>query len=408
MYPAMILEMAVEGSSEKRIPMKVSTRVKLGGLESAASDAVPTLCDLRTLQGPMRALAVRPAAVLVLFAGLCAASAVVAARQTEPGRLPPSFADYLNRVAKMPAADQAKLGQGLPVTRLLDADPSTEVAIFGAVWVNAPIKRYVAAVKDIEDFEKGDNFLVTKKISSPPQLEDFAQLTLPQEDFEDLRSCKAGSCEVKLGQAALSRLQREVDWSRPGAKADVDRTMRALALDYVKAYLEGGNARLAEYRDSDRPRFIGREFESMVDRMPSLGVYLPDIKRYLVGFPKVLLPASTSFLYWQEARFGLKPTIRINHVTIVEQPERTVVTSKILYASHYFWTALELRVLAPDPSRGEGFWFASVNRSRSDGLSGFVGSLLRGKVRGEVEKGMEASLRATKTMLEDRTLATAK
>jgi hypothetical protein len=351
----------------------------------------------------MRALTVRLAVKVVVFAGVCAASAIVMARQSERGPLPRSFADYLNRDVKMPAADQTKLLQGLPVTRLLDADPSTEVAIFGAVWVNAPITRYVAAVKDIENFEKGDNFLVTKKISSPPQLEDFAQLTLPQEDFDDLRSCKVGSCEVKLGQAALTKLQREVDWSKPGAKADVDRAMRALALDYVNAYLEGGNVRLAEYRDSDRPRFTGKEFESMVDRMPSLGVYLPDIRRYLVGFPNVSLPASTSFLYWQEAKFGLKPTIRINHVTIVEEPDRTVMTSKMLYASHYFWTALELRVLVPDPSRGEGFWFACVNRSRSDGLSGFVGSMLRGKVRSEAEKGMQAALRATKTMLEDRT-----
>jgi hypothetical protein len=120
----------------------------------------------------------------------------------------------------------------------------------------------------------------------------------------------------------------------------------------VNAYLEGGNARLAEYRDSGRPIFTAKEFESMVNRMPSLVDYLPEIKGYLLGFPKVTLPASTSFLYWQETKFGLKPTFRINHVTIVEQPNRTVIASKMLYASHYFWTALELRVLAPDPSRG--------------------------------------------------------
>jgi hypothetical protein len=57
-------------------------------------------------------------------------------------------------------------------------------------------------------------------------------------------------------------------------------------------------------------------------------------------------------------------------------------------------------VLVPDPSRGEGFWFVSVNRSRSDGLSGFVGSLIRGKVRGEAEKGMQAVLTVTKANLE--------
>ena len=72
----------------------------------------------------------------------------------------------------------------------------------------------------------------------------------------------------------------------------------------------------------------------------------------------------------------------------------------MLYASHYFWTAIELRVLVPDPARGPGFWFASVNRSRSDGLSGFTGTLIRGKVRGEAEKGMLAVLKSTKKGLE--------
>ena len=57
-------------------------------------------------------------------------------------------------------------------------------------------------------------------------------------------------------------------------------------------------------------------------------------------------------------------------------------------------------MLVPDPARGDGFWFVSVNRSRSDGLSGFTGSLIRGKVRGEAEKGMQAVLAITKTKLE--------
>jgi len=88
-------------------------------------------------------------------------------------------------------------------------------------------------------------------------------------------------------------------------------------------------------------------------------------------------------LYWQETEFGLKPTIRISHLTIRENPEDTVVTSKMLYASHYFWTGLELRVLMPDPSRGPGFWFVTVKRSRSDGLSGFTGMFVRRRVRSE-------------------------
>jgi hypothetical protein len=56
--------------------------------------------------------------------------------------------------------------------------------------------------------------------------------------------------------------------------------------------------------------------------------------------------------------------MRISHLVIRENAEETVVASKMLYASHYFWTALELRVLVSDPSRGTGFWFVTVNSRR--------------------------------------------
>ena len=96
---------------------------------------------------------------------------------------------------------------------------------------------------------------------------------------------------------------------------------------------------------------------------------------------------------------GAPQKSQVNHLIIDEQPTHVAVANKMLYASHYFWTALELRVLVPDTARG-GFWFVSVNRSRSDGLTGFTGSLIRGKVRDEAEKGMEAALAITRSRME--------
>jgi hypothetical protein len=322
--------------------------------------------------------------------------------QSGPAALPAQLEAYVTKVVKPTAAQRTAMFAGQPVTKLLDADPTHEVSVFGIIWVQAPIARYVEALSNIEAFEKGENFRVTKKVSSPPRPEDFAQLILPAEDVEDLKACRAGSCELKLSEASLNRMRRELDWSKPTVADDANRLARRLMLEYINGYLEGGDARLATYRDSDRPTFVGAEFASMVNRMPSLTEYLPDLKNYLLTYPKASLPKAESFIYWQEAQFGLKPTIRINHLTIAETSTHVAVASKMLYASHYFWTAIELRVLVPDPSRGEGFWFASVNRSRSDGLSGFVGRLIRGKVRNEAEKGMEAALAVTKTRMERR------
>jgi len=313
--------------------------------------------------------------------------------------LPPRIDSYVTRHVKLTPEQRAQLAAGEPVTRVLDTGLDHEVAVFGAVWIKAAPAKYVAALKDIEQFEKGENFLATKRISDAPRLEDFAAMRLPPEDLADLRTCKVGDCEIKLGEAALGRLRQDVDWSQPTAGAQAEALVRRLAFEYVNGYLAGGNARLATYRDSDRPTFVGKEFASMVERLPELTEHLPELKAYLLGFPARTLPGATSFLYWQEAKFGLKPTIRVNHLIIDEQPTHVAVANKMLYASHYFWTALELRVLVPETARG-GFWFVSVNRSRSDGLTGFTGSVIRGKVRDEAEKGMKAALAITRSQME--------
>lgn len=335
--------------------------------------------------------------VIVAFA---AGAAGLAAQQPANPPLPEPLESYIRKYVKLDARGLADLHAGRPVSRLLESDPAREVGVMGAVWINAMPAAYAAAVRGIEQFEKGPSFRATKKVSAPPRLDDFAAMTIPDEDFRDLRNCRVGQCSLKLTQPTIDRIRRDIDFSKPAAKAAVETMMRQLALDYVTAYIEGGNVRLAVYRDSERPTFVAEETRSMIQNLPSLTEFLPDLRRYLLDYPGATLPGSDSFIYWQETQFGLKPTIRINHVVITEQPTQVVVASKMLYASHYFWTALELRVLVSDPARGRGSWFVSVNRSRSDGLSGFTGRLIRGRVRSEAQNGMTAILRVTKERLE--------
>jgi hypothetical protein len=326
----------------------------------------------------------------------------VASRANAQSPFPPALASFLTQEAHITQPDREALLAGNPLVKLLDADPSKEMAVLGVVWVSASAGRYVEQVKNIERFERGGAFRVTKRISDPPRPDDFAALTLSDQDFEDLKDCKIGDCALKLDADGVQRLRAEVDWRRPTAKADATALFRQLALEYVKGYRQGGNASLGIHRDKDHPTFVANEFRSMIERLPRLGAELPDLTRYLLEYPNAALVNSTNFLYWQETQFGLRPTVRINHLVIQERSDQTAIASKMLYASHYFWTALELRVLLPDQARGPGFWLVTVNRSRSDGLSGFTGRVIRGRVRGEVEDGTRAALTATKTRLESK------
>jgi hypothetical protein len=334
------------------------------------------------------------------LAAVCGCALVSATPQSSA--FPRELDAYLTTSVRLTPAERQALLAGSPVTKMLDTDPAREVAVFGAVWIKASPDDYVRAVTDIEQLERGDNFLVTKKISEPPRLQDFAALELPPDDIDDLRGCKVSDCQLKISQEGLDRVRREVDWSKPTARAEVNVLMRQVAFDYVTAYRAGGNAQLAVYRDQHDPTFVAKEFELMVNRMPEFTVHLPALRKYLLEYPAFTLPDATSFFYWQTAVFGLKPTTRINHVVIAKSAEGIAIVTKQLYASHYFWTALELRGLVPDPARGPGFWFVNVNRSRSDGLSGFVGRLVRGKVRSGSEDGMKAVLKITKQRLEAR------
>jgi hypothetical protein len=333
---------------------------------------------------------------VVLFAASHGASTPIGAQSS----LPPALASFLTGEAHASPADRDALLAGQPLVVLLDADASKEVAVLGAVWVNAAPAAYVQRVRNIEQFERGGAFRITKRISEPPSAGDFAALTISDEDFADLKACRVGDCALKLDADGVEALRATVDWRAPTAKADATALFRRFALQYVNGYREGGNARLGVHRDKDRPTFVGNEFRSMIDRLPRLAAELPELRRYLLDYPHAKLADATDFLYWQETQFGLKPTVRISHLVIQERREQTVVASKMLYASHYFWTALELRVLLPDPARGPGFWFVTVNRSRSDGLSGFTGRVIRSRVRGEIEDGTRAALAATKAKLE--------
>jgi hypothetical protein len=338
-----------------------------------------------------------PAAVATLV--LTHTSAPLAQAPTGAA-LPARFDRYLSTVVRATLRDRSRLLAGEPVTKLLDTGDVSEVGVFGAVWIRTSPQRYVEAVSDIETFERGGAFHITKRVSVPPRLDDFAALTLPLIDVRDLRNCRVGDCKLKLDRASLEAIRARVDFTKPTAQHDIDTVMRESLLHVATAYGETGNTELPIYQDGTPPMAVAREFDAMVARMPEFTEWIADPRPHFLAPLAPALPGVLDFLYWQDVSFGLKPTIRMSHVVSYDGPSGTVVASKMIYATHYFRSALEVRVLVPDPARGPGFWFVMVNRTRLDGLTGLIGFLVRGHVRGEVQKGALGVLAATKRKLE--------
>src|SRR5262249_40648102 len=153
---------------------------------------------------------------------------------------------------------------GKAVTKLLDADPNTGIAVFGAVWIASGTPAdYARRLTDIESFERGGAYQATEKLGDPPVAADFSTLLLPDGDVNDLQDCKVGDCDLKLGEESINAARVRIDWKKPTAAADASALLRDYLFDLVTAYRQGGNDALAVYRDKDRPTFVAKEFKAM-------------------------------------------------------------------------------------------------------------------------------------------------
>lgn len=292
-----------------------------------------------------------------------------------------AFIDDLLRRERFSAADVRAVNAGAAVVHSLETPVRQELAHFGVVHINAPADRFIERFRDIERFESGPGVPQIRRFASPPRLEDLAPLKLPPKDITALRHCRQAACDVNLSNDAIARFRREVNWSAPTAAADAERLAKGLMLGTLLSYQSQGNAGLGRYEHDDDPIVVADEFRALLTTGHTLPIPVPALIAYLNDYPKNRPTGAEDLFYWSVVDFGLKPTVRVNHVVIYPPPGKPsgvshVIAIKQLYATHYFHTTLELRFLVEDPRRA-GFYLVSITRSRSDGTTGFAGSLLR-------------------------------
>jgi hypothetical protein len=222
------------------------------------------------------------------------------------------------------------------------------------------------------------------RFGGSPRLADLQALTLPAADVPALPTCRPGACDVKLSETAMRRFRNEVGWSSSGAARQANELIRTMILELVLAYQANGNAALGRYDDGREPLPVADQFRALLAAADPLPAPVPALLAYLDTYPRGRPAGVEDFFYWSVVDFGLKHTIRVSHAMIYPLAANSpgvvyAIAIKQLYASHYFHTTLELRFLVDDDRRAgrRGTSLISIMRSRSDGMTGFKGWLLR-------------------------------
>jgi hypothetical protein len=291
---------------------------------------------------------------------------------------------------------------GKPVAKLVNTEDDTETRILAVVKIRGNPEDYIRRQRDVVNFEKGTGVLQIGLFGNPAAAADLAGLTLDPDDVEGLKKCRPGDCDLKLSDASIEAFGK-LDWKARDAVPNAETIARQMIADFLNAYRKGGNETLSAFHDKRKPLLVKEQFEEMI-ATSDLPAYFPTLHSFLKNYPRASLPGGEELFYWSKVDFGLKPVVRLNHVVIYKPQEieavRYAVASKMLYTTHYFNTGLELKFLVVLPDSPGAYYLVSLNQSRSDGLTGFIGSVAGGRIRGKARDGSATYLGAVKKVME--------
>jgi hypothetical protein len=309
------------------------------------------------------------------------------------------FQRILQEKAAFEAADLAALQNGQTVVKLLPAQDKREVALSGLVSLRASADDFLRSYRDGMARKNNQAVLEIGRFGAAPALTDLDGLTVETRDIEDLKECVVGDCQLKLSAKMIERFRSEINWQAPDYQLQVTQLLKQMLIDYVRDYLHRGDSALIEYNDKRNEVRLADEHRALSAASGYLNDLLPEPRMKDAGMRLV-----EEAIVWSKIKFGLKPVLTINHITIYKQDRdsgpQVLAASKQIYANHYFNSSLALTAFVSVPGASPSGYLVYENRSRTDGLQGAFSKLKRGIIENRAVEGLTAILEHSKMSLD--------
>jgi hypothetical protein len=305
--------------------------------------------------------------------------------------------------------DFAALQQGETVVKLLPAQDKREVAVSGLVSLQVPAEVFLQSFRESMLRKSNPAILEIGSFSSKPTLDDLKDLTIESGDIEDLKKCVVGDCQLKLSATMIERFRKEVNWEAPDYSSQATQLLKGMLLDYVRDYQARGDVALIEYNDKAKIVRLAEEQRALKAASSYIYDVLTNFPQYVTGFPKPNLVDVQNTIVWSKVKFGLKPVIAINHITIYKNEKEAgpqiLIATKQIYANHYFDSSLALTAFINIPGASPASYLFYENRSRADALEGMFSKLRRRIVENRAVDSLKGILEQSKVNLNARVLS---
>lgn len=327
---------------------------------------------------------------------LCTLLVCVATSTTLAQASMAEFQQVLREKASFEDHDFAAMQLNQAVVRLAPTSDKREVAVTGLVNINASAEDFLRSYRDSMLQKSNAAILEIGRFGPEPAVSDLAGLSLEARDIEDLKECVVGDCQVKLSAPMIERFRKEINWAAPDYQLRVTNLFKEMLVAYIKDYRTRGEAALIEYNDKQDSVSLATEQRELSSANGYVNSFLADTKSGLQLVEEALV--------WSKIKFGLKPVISINHISIYKRNSdvgpQVLVASKQIYANHYFNAFHALTAFVNVPGATNGSYVVYENRSRADGLEGPFGKIKRGVVEKKALEGLRGIIAQSKAGLE--------
>ncbi len=339
---------------------------------------------------------------------ICAAWLIVAT--TAPGfsQSKPDLQKFFREDIGLSKDQIADIQSGKAVAKAMPSRTPSEVFLFGAIYIHAAPESYLQFERDFDRRRELPNYWALVVLSNPPQLSDFQNFALDDDEIQALKKCTPGDCQMQLPANSIEEFHRSINWSAPDVNEQVNRLLQKTALKRLLAYQKDGNEVLGVYNDKRDPTVVPEQFAYMLTYTKALPAHLPDFYTYLLAYPNAKPLNVEDTFYWARVKFGLKPTLRVIHlITMHGNPTDAVAyafAEKQLYSSHYFETALDLSfcVRGSEDPKQPGFYLIMTMGSEQAGLTGAKGAVVRKAAVGRSVSHLQNALTKIKATLEGK------
>ena len=317
----------------------------------------------------------------------------------------PEFYNNLLKKVAFVDADLTALGQGQAIVKLVPPTDKREVAVAGLVSLPVPAELFLQSFREGMLGKNNPAMLETGRFGAVPTVDDFAALSFEDRELDDLKDCVVGNCKLKLSAMMIERFRKEIDWSSHDYRFQATRLLKQILVDYVRDYLIRGDDALIEYNDKPSQVRLADEQRALMAASSLLCDAFAEFPQSSLGSKLQLIENN---VVWSKIKFGLKPVLAINHISIYQREQKAgsqiLIVSKQIYANHYFDSSLSLSVFGNHPNAASTGYLFYQNRSRADGLQGPFAKLKRGLVENRAINSLTAILEQSKADLAARGL----